>query len=348
MTSPKTAKAFISGCAGTALTADETAFFRNERPWGLILFKRNIGTAEEVCDLVASFREAIGDPDRPVLIDQEGGRVQRIGPPNWPSRPAARYAGRLYAEDEASGRRMAWLQARLIAADLADLGITIDCLPVLDLATTETHQAIGDRSYGHDPDMVAVLGAATAEGLMAGGVLPVMKHMPGHGRAVVDSHYQLPAVSASLSTLMKTDFAPFRALAALPMGMTAHIVFEAIDPGRPATVSEAVIGGVIREKIGFDGLLMSDDLSMKALGGEPGDRARAVIGAGCDIVLHCNGLMDEMRGVAAAVSELSGRSAERAAAALASRVPAHVLDREGAEAEFAILAERAGWPPATA
>ena len=340
-----TAKAFISGCAGKALTEDEIAFFRDERPWGLILFRRNIGTPEEVCDLVANFRDILGDPDRPVLIDQEGGRVQRIAPPHWKSRPAARYAGLLFGEDEAAGRRMAWLQARLIAADLADLGINCDALPVLDVATHETHQAIGDRSYGSEPGMVALLGAAAAEGLAAGGVLPIMKHMPGHGRAVVDSHHALPVVKASLSTLVKTDFAPFHALADLPMAMTAHIVFEAIDPARPATISPVVIEEVIRRRIGFGGLLMSDDLSMKALGGEIGDRAAAVLGAGCDIVLHCNGVFDEMRQVAAAVHALSGRSAERAAEALARRMPAHPLDREGAEAEFAILAERSGWVP---
>lgn len=342
-----TAKAFISGCGGTALTADELSFFRDERPWGLILFKRNVGTAEAVCDLVAAFRDALGDPDRPVLIDQEGGRVQRIGPPIWPSRPAARYSGDLFAKDEAAGRRMAWLQGRLIAADLADLGINVDCVPVLDVATAKTHAAIGDRAYSTDADTVALLGLAAAEGLMAGGVLPVMKHMPGHGRATVDSHYDLPSVDAALSTLQKSDFLPFRALAALPMGMTAHIVFKAVDPDRPATTSPAVVEEVIRGFIGFDGLLMSDDLSMKALGGDYSSRAAAVLAAGCDVVLHCNGLMDEMRAVADAVPELSGRSAERAATALAARKPAHPLDREAAEAEYATLAERAGWPPAT-
>jgi len=341
-----TAKAFISGCAGTALTEDEIAFFRDERPWGLILFKRNIGTAEAVCDLVAAFRDALGDPDRPVLIDQEGGRVQRIGPPLWPNRPAAKFSGDLYATDQAAGRRMAWLQGRLIASDLADLGITVDCIPVLDVSTPHTHAAIGNRAFSHDADAVTALGLAAAEGLMAGGVLPVMKHMPGHGRATLDSHLALPQVDAALSTLKHSDFVPFRALAALPMGMTAHIVFEAIDPGRPATTSRILVDEIIRGHIGFDGLLMSDDLSMKALGGDYSSRAAAVLDAGCDMVLHCNGLMDEMRAVADAVPVLSGRSAERAVAALAARKPAHPLDREAAEAEYATLAERAGWPPA--
>ena len=342
-----TAKAFISGCGGTSLSADEAAFFRDERPWGLILFRRNIGSPEAVCDLVAAFRDALGDPDRPVLIDQEGGRVQRIGPPNWPSRPAARFAGDLFTKDEAAGRRMAWLQGRLIAADLADLGINVDCVPVLDVATAKTHAAIGDRAYSTDADAVALLGLAAAEGLMAGGVLPVMKHMPGHGRAQVDSHLDLPEVDAARSTLERSDFVPFRALSALPMGMTAHIVFKAIDPDHPATTSSVVVEEIIRGHIGFDGLLMSDDLSMKDLGGDYMSRAAAVLAAGCDIVLHCNGVMDEMRAVADAVPELSGRPAERADAALAARRPAHPLDREAAEAEYATLAERAGWPPAT-
>lgn len=343
-----TAKAFISGCAGRSLTADEIAFFRAERPWGLILFKRNIGSAEEVCDLVATFRDILDDPDRLVLIDQEGGRVQRIGPPVWKNRPAARYAGDVYRDDAAAGRRMAWLHGRLIASDLADLGISVDCLPVLDISTPKTHVAIGDRAFSSDSETVAALGRAIADGLAAGGVLPVMKHMPGHGRAIIDSHLALPVVEASLSTLQGSDFRPFRELADLPMAMTAHIVFTAIDPDHPATTSRRVIDDIIRGWIGFDGLLMSDDLSMKALGGEIGDRAAAVLGAGCDIVLHCNGVFDEMRAVAAATAELSGRAAERAAAAQAVRKPAHVLDREAAEAEYAALAGRVGWPPAEA
>ncbi|MBB5754142.1 beta-N-acetylhexosaminidase [Prosthecomicrobium pneumaticum] len=337
------AKAFISGCAGTALSEAEAAFFAAERPWGLILFKRNIGTAEEVCELVARFREAVDDPDAPVLIDQEGGRVQRLGPPLWPNRPAARAIGRLHAEDPAAARRFAWLHGRLIAADLHDLGITVDCLPVLDVATPETHRAIGDRAFSEDAAAVAFLGRAVAEGLAAGGVLPVVKHMPGHGRATVDSHLDLPVVAAPRDVLAVADFVPFRELADLPMAMTAHIVFRAIDPERPATTSAVVIEEVIRGAIGFDGLLMSDDLSMKALGGDYESRAAAVLAAGCDLVLHCNGVMEEMRAVAAAVPELAGRSAERAADARAARGPAQPLDRQADEAEYAVLAERGGF-----
>lgn len=343
-----TAKAFISGCAGRSLSADEIAFFRDERPWGLILFKRNIGTPEEVCDLVATFRDILDDPDRPVLIDQEGGRVQRIASPHWRNRPAARFAGDLYAEDQAAGRRMAWLHGRLIASDLIDLGITVDCVPVLDVGTPQTHAAIGNRAYAEEAEIVSILGRATADGLVAGGVLPVMKHMPGHGRATVDSHLSLPVVEASLHTLQGSDFLPFKALNDLPMAMTAHIVFTAIDPERPATTSPVVVEEVIRGKIGFDGLLMSDDLSMKALGGDYASRAAAVLSAGCDIVLHCNGIMEEMADVARSVPELTGKAAERAALARAARKPAHPLDREAAEAEYATLAERAGWPPAVA
>lgn len=343
-----TAKAFISGCAGRSLSADEIAFFRDERPWGLILFKRNIGTPEEVCDLVATFRDILEDPDRPVLIDQEGGRVQRITAPHWRNRPPARSSGDLYAEDPAAGRRMAWLQGRLIASDLIDLGITVDCVPVLDVGTAHTHAAIGNRAYAEDAELVSILGRATADGLAAGGVLPVMKHMPGHGRATVDSHLSLPVVEASLRTLEASDFVPFKALNDLPMAMTAHIVFTAVDPERPATTSKIVVDEIIRGKIGFDGLLMSDDLSMKALGGDYASRAAAVLSAGCDMVLHCNGVMEEMADVARSVPELAGRAAERAATALAARKAPHTLDRESAEAEYATLAERAGWPPAVA
>jgi beta-N-acetylhexosaminidase len=236
----------------------------------------------------------------------------------------------------------------LIASDLIDLGITVDCLPVLDVGTPKTHAAIGNRAYAENAETVSILGRATTEGLAAGGVLPVMKHMPGHGRATVDSHLSLPVVDASLATLKAADFAPFKALNDLPMAMTAHIVFTAIDPDRPATTSPVVVEKVIRGAIGFDGLLMSDDLSMNALGGDYASRAAAVLGAGCDMVLHCNGVMDEMRDVARVVPELSGRAAERAATARCARKAPHPLDREAAEAEYATLAERAGWPPAVA
>jgi beta-N-acetylhexosaminidase len=334
-------KAFISGCAGPALTADELSFFRDEDPWGLILFARNIQTPDQVRALTASFRKAVGRDDAPVLVDQEGGRVQRLRPPHWRRYPAPRVYGSLYGRDKMAALRAAWLGARLIAEDLRPLGITVDCLPCLDVHFAETVDAIGDRAFSSDPDVVSDLGAAMVEGALAGGVLPVIKHLPGHGRARVDSHLELPRVAAELSSLESVDFRPFAALSQVSLGMTAHIVYEGIDAHAPGTQSGKVIRGVIRERIGFDGCLMSDDISMKALGGRLGDRSHKVIEAGCDIVLHCNGDMDEMRSVAAGVPELSGKAAQRCAAALRGRSgPQDEFDGPQAWREFQDLT---GW-----
>jgi beta-N-acetylhexosaminidase len=332
-----TAKALVSGCAGPVLSRDEIAFFRGERPFGLILFQRNCRAPEEIRDLVATFRDAVGRADAPVLIDQEGGRVRRLKPPHWPAYPAAAVIGALHAADPAAGTHAAWLHGRLIAADLAALGIDVDCLPVLDVAVPGTSEAIGDRSFGSDPMRVAALGGALAEGLMDGGVLPVMKHVPGHGRATTDSHHSLPVVGDDLEVLAASDFAPFRALAHLPMAMTAHIVFSAIDPGRPATASPAVIRDIIRGRIGFDGLLLSDDVSMNALSGDYGERARAIYDAGCDIVLHCNGRAEEMLAVADAAPELAGFSGKRAARALRAKREPGPFDRAAARDEYRAL-----------
>ena len=244
---------------------------------------------------------------------------------------------RLHEADPAAGARAAWLHGRLIAADLADLGIDVDCLPVLDVRVPGTSQAIGDRSFGGDPARVAALGRALAEGLMDGGVLPVMKHLPGQGRATADSHVDLPVVSADADVLAADDFAPFAALADLPMGMTAHIVYSAIDPGRPATVSPVVIRDIIRGRIGFDGLLLSDDVSMHALSGDYGERAAAIYDAGCDIVLHCNGRAEEMHAVADAAPELAGFSGERAARALRARRQPVPFERAAAREEYRAL-----------
>jgi beta-N-acetylhexosaminidase len=244
--------------------------------------------------------------------------------------------GRLALRDPEAGRRAAWLTARLIAADLFDLRINVDCLPVLDVASDGMHAVIGDRSYGRDAGLVALLGRATATGLLDGGVLPVMKHIPGHGRAGADSHLSLPTVDAG-SAELQLDFAPFRQLRDLPMAMTAHVLYTALDADRPATTSPGIISQVIREEIGFDGLLMSDDVSMGALEGGIGERTGAAIAAGCDIALHCNGDMDEMRAVAAAVPALSGRAAVRAGAALARLHPPEALDRDAARAELDAL-----------
>ena len=314
-----TARALILGCAGRTLSPEEAAFFRDVRPWGFILFKRNIGTPAEVRALTAALRACVGRDAAPILIDQEGGRVQRMGPPHWPAYPAGGRYGRLNGAATAIAR----LGARLMAHDLAEVGINVDCAPVLDVPGPGAHDIIGDRAYGTTPDSVAEIGRAVAEGLMAGGVLPVMKHVPGHGRAACDSHHGLPVVDTALAVLADQDFRPFRALRDLPMAMSAHVVFTAIDPERPATQSALVIRDVIRGTIGFDGLLMTDDLSMNALTGSFRDRTEAAFAAGIDVGLHCNGAMAEMRAVAEAAPPLAGAPARRAASALAR------LDRAG-------------------
>ncbi|MEJ1159444.1 beta-N-acetylhexosaminidase [Prosthecomicrobium sp. N25] len=326
--------AFISGCAGPVLSAEERAFFAGERPWGFILFKRNIETPAQVSDLVSSLRDAVGRPDAPVLIDQEGGRVQRMGPPHWPAYPTGRAYGDLFARDPETGRRAAWLGARLIAADLAAVGIDVDCLPVLDVPVEGAHDVIGARAYGLEPGVVATLGRAAAEGLLAGGVLPVVKHIPGHGRAGVDSHHQLPVVETSRDVLEATDFPPFAALAEMPLGMTAHVVYTALDARNPATTSGYVVEEIIRGRLGFAGALMSDDVSMKALAGTPGENARASLDAGCDLVLHCNGDLAEMKAVAAACRPLAGAAAVRTGRALAFRKSPAPFDVAAARAEF--------------
>ena len=309
-------RAFICGCSGPVLTADEEAFVRRTQPWGLILFRRNVVDRAQMRALTARFREILGRPDAPVLIDQEGGRVQRMTTPEWPAYPAAARLGAA-SDDPAEQARLAFLSARLIAHDLAEVGVTIDCLPVLDLPVEGGHSVIGDRAYGRDAETVARLGRAAAEGLMAGGVLPVFKHVPGHGRARADSHHELPVVETSREELERADFAPFRANADLPLAMTAHVVFTALDPARPATLSPVVVSQIIRGHIGFDGLLMSDDLSMKALSGSFRERTEALFAAGVDMALHCNGDLAEAEEVAAAAPELAGKSAERALKALA-------------------------------
>ncbi len=330
-------KAFICGCAGPELSHDEVAFLRREQPFGLILFQRNCQDPQQLRDLTAAFRDAVGRADAPVLIDQEGGRVRRLKPPHWPAYPAAAVIAALHAAEPPAGLHAAWLHGRLIAADLADLGIDADCAPVLDVSVPGTSDAIGDRSFGGDPARVAALGRALAEGLMDGGVLPVMKHLPGQGRATSDSHVGLPVVSEGVETLETSDFAPFAALSDLPMAMTAHIVYSAIDPGRPATVSPVVIRDMIRGRIGFDGLLLSDDVSMHALSGDYGERAAAIYAAGCDIVLHCNGRAQEMLAVADAAPVLAGISGERAARALRARRQPVPFDRAAAREDYRAL-----------
>jgi beta-N-acetylhexosaminidase len=330
------ARAFITGLSGVALTAAERRFLRSAQPWGLILFKRNIDDMTQVIELIRDSLEAMGS-ETAVLVDQEGGRVQRLGPPHWAAYPPGAAYGRLYDRNPAAALRAAELGARLIAADLLPLGITVDCLPLADLSIAGADPVIGDRAYGETPEKVAAIGAAMAGGLRKGGVLPVLKHIPGHGRATADSHERLPVVHTDRATLEATDFAAFRPLKNLPLGMTAHVVFTAIDPVLPATTSATIIREVIRGFIGFDGLLMSDDVSMGALSGSTGERARAALAAGCDLVLHCNGRLDEMEVVAAEAPELAGDAARRAAAALAARTPASDIDLAAARQEFSTL-----------
>ena len=311
-------RAFITGLAGTTLTSGERAFLHEREPWGFILFSRNVDTPAQLSRLITSIRDAVGR-DAPVLVDQEGGRVQRLAPPHWPPYPPGAAYGRLYDADAAQGMRAAYLGARLIAADLTAVGIDVDCLPIADVPASGADPIIGDRAYGENAQKVAELGRAVADGLLAGGVLPVLKHIPGHGRASADSHRALPVVETDHATLSKTDFAAFQALRDLPLGMTAHVVYTAIDPIAPATTSVTLIRDVIRGGLGFDGLLMSDDISMGALSGSVEARARAAIAAGCDVVLHCSGELAEMQAIASAVPVLTGKAAARADAALGRR-----------------------------
>jgi len=308
MTPPR---AVIFGCTGLDLTADERAFFREADPLGFILFARNVDTPERTRRLVEELRSAVARADAPVLIDQEGGRVARLRPPHWRKAPPARLLGELYARDPERGLEATRLNSRLLAADVASVGADVDCLPVLDLGLPETHAAIGDRAYADRPEAVAALGRAAAEGLLAEGVLPVIKHMPGHGRATVDSHAALPRVTTARELLERTDFLPFRLLADLPWGMTGHLLFEAVDPEAAITVSARGVKEVIRGHIGFDGLLLTDDLSMQALGGSLGARAARALAAGCDVALHCNGNRAEMADIAGRTGPLSAAAGRR-------------------------------------
>jgi beta-N-acetylhexosaminidase len=335
-------RAFITGVSGLELSAAERDFIRGERPWGFILFKRNIETPDQVSALVGGLRNCLGEADAPVLIDQEGGRVARLGPPHWPVYPPGAAFGALYDRDPKLGFQAAGLSSRLIAADLIDLGITVDCLPLADVPVAGADAVIGNRAYGTEPAKVAAIARAVTEGLEQGGVLPVLKHIPGHGRATADSHFKLPTVDIPREELERTDFAAFQPLADLPMAMTAHVVFSALDPAQPATTSATIIRQVIRGVIGFQGLLMSDDVSMNALAGSIAERTRAIVNAGCDMVLHCNGKLDEMRDVARETPELTDEALKRAKRALASRKQPEPLDRRAARAELDALMNRVG------
>jgi len=327
------ARAAIFGVAGPVLAPDEAAFLREADPWGVILFGRNVVAPDQLRRLTGDIREALGR-DAPILTDQEGGRVARLGAPHWRSWPSV-------AEDAARGAGALHLRYRLIADELREVGIDVDYMPLHDLPVAGAHDVIGDRAFGPDPEVAATCGRVVCAALLAGGVLPVIKHLPGHGRAPCDSHEALPKVSAPRPLLRGRDFVPFAALSDQPLGMTAHVVYTALDPDRPATLSPACIE-VIRKDIGFDGLLISDDLSMKALTGPMAARTAALFAAGCEIALHCNADRAEMEAVASTSPTLSGRAAERAARAEALRHAPDSFDVEAAAGEYAALTGRAG------
>ena len=334
MRASSTPAAAIFGCAGPVLTDDEKRFFERVDPLGFILFARNVESPDQVRALVDALRASVGRR-APVLIDQEGGRVQRLRPPHWRRRaPMAEY-GRLALRDRDLARRAAALHARLIASELLALGIDVDCAPVLDVPAEGMTDAIGNRAISSDPAIVAEIGRAVRDALLAAGAMPVIKHLPGHGRALVDSHGALPVVRASRAELAATDLVPFKALADSPWGMTCHCVYSAVDPERPATASPKVIGELIRGEIGFAGVLVTDDLSMGALSGGFDQRARAALAAGCDLALHCNGKMDEMEGVARGLAPLSDAAGERLARAETMRRASPEPAPEDSEATLA-------------
>jgi beta-N-acetylhexosaminidase len=339
-------KACILGIGGTQLSGEERALFAATDPLGFILFDRNCRTPDQVKSLVAALREISGRNDAPILIDQEGGRVARLKPPHWRAAPAMAVFGRLHRADPDAAARATWLNARLLGAELHDLGINVDCAPVLDLPRSGADPIIGDRAFGTDAGTVAALGDVFIDGLNGAGVLAVIKHIPGHGRAGVDSHLQLPRVASPAAELAATDFAPFKALsgrpAPKPWAMTAHVVFEAIDPENPATLSASVIEGSIRGGIGFDGILISDDLSMDALSGPLAARARKAVTAGCDLNLHCNGKMEEMRDVARESSEISEAVWAKLALSLGALKDPEAFDPKEATQELDLLLAKAG------
>jgi len=332
MASPFSAVVFDP--VGATLSADEKAFFRDVNPFGFILFARHCETPEMVVRLINELKALSGRDRLPVLIDQEGGRVARLKPPHWPKYPAAGTFAALYQRDKAKAVRAVILNARLIAHDLYALGITVDCAPLADIPVAGAHDVIGDRAFGHEPQQVITLARAQADGLMDGGIVPVLKHIPGHGRATADSHHELPVVRESLEVLRATDFMPFKGLADLPMGMTAHVIYTAIDSERMATISPSAIQ-LIRNEIGFKNLLLSDALDMKSMADIPPDeRSRAALAAGCDIALHCNAPLAEKQEIARGVTALEGKALARAQAAMSSVGKPKPFDAEEARAEL--------------
>ncbi len=320
----------IFGCLSTSLSAEEKAFFRDVNPYGYILFARNCESPEQIRSLVEELHACTSRYRLPILIDQEGGRVARLRPPHWPAFPSAQKL----TQAKGNSQRAVYLNARLIALELAALGITVNCAPLADIPVLGAHDIIGDRAYGNTAEAVISHARAMANGLLDGGIVPVLKHIPGHGRANADSHLELPVVDTSLAELQATDFVPFKALNDLPMGMTAHVLYSAIDDKNLATVSPRAIA-MIRDEIGFDGLLMSDDLSMKAMAGDFTQRTKATLAAGCDVVLHCNGDMAEMQAISKGFQPLSGKNLERATRAMQIPLTEVVFDAKEARIELA-------------
>jgi beta-N-acetylhexosaminidase len=310
-------RAAIYGIAGEELSADERSFFKDADPAGYILFARNCASKEQLRSVTDDLRSIHGRDDVPILIDQEGGRVARMKPPVWPEFPRAGRFAELYQVSPMSAIEAARANAQAIAITLKESGINVNCLPLLDVRQPGANDIIGDRALGSEPMQVAALGRAVIEGMRAGGVVGVVKHMPGHGRSMADSHVELPVVRASEEEL-ETDLEPFRSLKWAPMGMTAHLVYTAWDPDRPGSLSKAIVGDIIRTRIGFDGWLMSDDLGMHALTGGFDERTRGVLAAGCDVALHCSGDMTEMIAVANGASEMSPKGRERLDRAMAT------------------------------
>jgi len=323
--------AVVFGCAGTELSAQERDLFRNADPLGFILFARNIDSPDQVRRLTADLRASVGRADAIVMIDQEGGRVQRLRPPHWDDYPAMQKIGARAATDPDGATECVRLTYRLIADDLRALGIDVDCAPVLDLPAPDGHEIIGDRAFSDDPDIIARLGQACCDGLAAGGVMPVIKHIPGHGRATADSHLELPHVATEKSILEATDFAPFRALRHAPAGMTAHIVYDDLDARNPGSSSSIIVSEIIRDHIGFDGLLFSDDICMKALQGPYAARVTSVLDAGCDVALHCDGNFDDMVAISGTCPRMRPDSMVRLEAAMPSAADSQTIDRDAAK-----------------
>jgi beta-N-acetylhexosaminidase len=321
-------KAVIFGCNGASLMPDEFVFFSKIRPIGFILFSRNCIDPEQLKKLIKDLRKSINNDHAPILIDQEGGRVVRLLKPHWREPPAATLFADLAIKNIDLACEALNLNMRLVGQELRSLGVNVNCLPVLDIPFDGADPIISDRAFGVDPEMISILGRVACDALLMEGVLPVIKHIPGHGRANVDSHKALPTVRTDWAELSKIDFSPFKLLADMPIAMTAHVIYSAIDPKNPATTSRKVILDIIRKEIGFNGLLISDDLSMEALDGDFSYRTQAALAAGCDLILHCNGDMSEMREISNVVSDLSVKSADRLERALVQINRFETLDRQ--------------------